>query len=116
VRGVDPQKGATPAAVLKPRPAIATARSVSGRIVDTKGNPVPDAVVQINALLHGASGRFGSFPDGLKGAYTTSPQVRGYRVPDGVYLETLVERDIRDLIITLDPAPTPTRPAAPLTR
>jgi hypothetical protein len=311
VRGVDPQKGAAPAAVLKPRPAIATARSVSGRIVDTKGNPVPDAVVQIIALLHGASGRFGSFPDGLavsnaqgefevsanderpgepltgmmvevrprglaptlytaqlsragheikvvdgatatgrlifrgkpvanaqlvmttltraagstygpmyigtdakgrfamtnlpvgrvwslqvssdslskpgvieprylstrhdgevvdvgdvvlrsgytvsgrvvlsdgqlvpadmrltlandvgfqtvmlppdgrfeikglKGAYTTSPQVRGYRVPDGVYLETLVERDIRDLIITLDPAPTPTRPAAPLTR
>ena len=66
LRGVDPQKGVAATALLKPRPESTNATSVFGRVVDTKENPVPDAVVEINALLtNGGRGRYGSFPDGL---------------------------------------------------
>lgn len=65
VRGVDPEKGAAAPATLKARPLTEAGRSVLGRVVDVRGNGVPDALVEVAGILAGDSRSFGNFGDGL---------------------------------------------------
>lgn len=60
-------------------------------------------------------------PDGrfefrsIAGALILTPQVRGYRTRHGYPSEVLVDRDVTDLVITLDPQPVPAAgPVPPL--
>jgi len=65
VEKVDPQNEPGNAAILKPRPAVENvSQIVRGRVVDTRGDPVPDAVVeQQGVTLPNGSTRFGGSAD-----------------------------------------------------
>lgn len=82
--------------------------SLGGRVILADGKPLP-ADMRISASNKSSSRSVILPPDGrfeikgLKGPYMLIPQVRGYRLPDDVYLETVVQRDTRDLTITLEP-------------
>jgi len=66
IRTLDPQKGAAAPAVLKAHASIADDRRVLGRLVDSTGRGVPDAVVEVVGVVEGRGGRmFGGFSDGL---------------------------------------------------
>jgi protocatechuate 3,4-dioxygenase beta subunit len=65
IDNVDPAKGPAPTASLKPRPPIEDASQVvRGRVVDTSGTPVKDAVVAQQGITlrgpHGLQQQFGS--------------------------------------------------------
>jgi hypothetical protein len=85
--------------------------NLSGRIVLSDGKPIPEGMrmlVQFDrepnaqVVMLPADGHF-DLRGLVAGAYTLVPAVRGYRVPEGVFLEVLLKRDMSDFVVRLEP-------------
>jgi hypothetical protein len=87
--------------------------SLAGRVVLSDGKPIP-ADMRLSLYTDRGDNRTVTLPPdgkfefkGVAGAYMLAPAVRGYRAADDNYLETLVDRNIAGLTLTLVPAPLP---------
>jgi hypothetical protein len=85
-----------------------------GKVVLSDGKPIPPDMHAILVADHQDSqnmimGEDGSFEfKGLaKGVYGIATSVKGYRLPQGQSVEVLVNRDVTDLVIHLQPAAKP---------
>jgi len=93
---------------------LTPAYSLKGRIVLSDGKPIPPGMkVTVGAdqawdnqmAEIGADGRF-EFHGLPPGVYSVHPSVRGYRAGnDGFGVEALVNRNLSDLVIRMEPAP-----------
>src|SRR5258708_1374673 len=90
---------------------LTSAYTLRGRVVLTNGKPIPpdmhvtladDRTFDAEIALLGADGSF-EFRGLPKGVYSVAPGVKGYRVAEGFAGEALVNRNINDLVIRMDP-------------
>ncbi|MET0282550.1 MAG: hypothetical protein ABW278_15690 [Steroidobacteraceae bacterium] len=85
--------------------------SVSGRVILSDGKVLaPGMRIELFTTTGGSRSSVlapdGTFMlHGLRGPYEVSPSVRGYRLQGQRVREVLVDRDIPDLVLTLDPNP-----------
>lgn len=93
-------------------PSSAHSFGVSGRVLDTHGDPIADAEVWVEPMSTGArtvwlgtdsDGRFGS-PPVPSGLYTITAAARGFA---GRAVAVELDADVGDLRLTLDTAPSP---------
>jgi hypothetical protein len=87
--------------------------SLSGRVVLSDGKPIAEGMSMLIALDRvpqtavvplPADGRF-ELRGLAAGAYTLEPAVRGYEVPEGVFIDVLVKHSVSDYGVRLEPAP-----------
>ncbi|MEO7143518.1 MAG: carboxypeptidase-like regulatory domain-containing protein, partial [Bryobacteraceae bacterium] len=84
-----------------------------GKVVLSNGKPIPpDMRVTLSADRAWDSQIATLSPDGRfefhglpAGVYGLAPAVKGYRLPEGVGVEALVNRDVNDVVIQMEPAP-----------
>lgn len=75
VNEVDPQKGPAKSAVLKKRSAPENpAQIVRGKVVDSHGEPVPDALVEQQGAIFGDGGQSYGYPGWIDLIAVTNPQ------------------------------------------
>ncbi|MDR3701725.1 MAG: hypothetical protein P4L56_18900 [Candidatus Sulfopaludibacter sp.] len=91
---------------------LSAGHNLKGKVVLSDGKPIPS---NMHVIL-GADRAWDSqmaviAPDGsfefrglVNGVYTIGPAVKGYRAGDGFGVEKLINRDISDLVIRMEPA------------
>jgi len=95
---------------------VRSAYTLRGKIVLSDGKPIqpdmrlnifPDRVLDSQTLILSPDGLF-EFKGLARGVYSLSPSVKGYEVPDTQSRELLIEGDVSNLTVLLQPA-TPTK-------
>jgi hypothetical protein len=84
---------------------------LSGRVVLSDGKPIPEGMTLLVALDREThtevvplltDGHF-ELRGLVRGAYSLEPAVRGYQVPEGVFLDVLVKHNVSDYVVRLEP-------------
>jgi hypothetical protein len=92
---------------------LTAGHTLHGKVVLSDGKPVPpdmhvtlaaDRAWDTQMAVIGSDGSF-EFRGLPAGVYGINPAVKGYRAGDGFGIEALVNRDVSDLVIRLEPAP-----------
>jgi protocatechuate 3,4-dioxygenase beta subunit len=92
---------------------VKPAYTLRGKVVLNDGKPIPlDMRANLSAdrgqdnqsIIIGADGTF-EFKGLAKGVYGVAASVKGYRPPQGHISEVLMNRDVSDLVLHLQPAP-----------
>ncbi len=90
---------------------VKPAHTLRGRVVLSDGKPIPsdmrinlfaDRASDSQSVVLDAEGRF-EFKGLASGVYDLGPSVKNYKFGDDFTLEALVNRDIDNLMITLQP-------------
>jgi len=89
------------------------AYALRGRVVLNDGKPIPPEMRVTLANDMGSDTQMtGLPPDGAfefhglaKGVYVLGPGIRGYKLPDGSTGEVLLDRDRKDVVLRMEPAP-----------
>jgi hypothetical protein len=92
---------------------LSVGHTLKGKVVLSDSKPIPPNMhVTLGADRAWDSQMAVIAPDGgfefhglVNGVYTVGPAVKGYRAGDGFGVEKLINRDISDLVIRMDPAP-----------
>jgi hypothetical protein len=90
---------------------VKPAFTLRGKVLLSDGKPIPpdmhvnlfaDRAFDSQSVMIAEAGRF-EIRGLAKGVYDVAASVKGYRLPDGETGEVLVDRDVTDLVIRLQP-------------
>jgi len=89
------------------------AYTLRGKVALSDGKPIPPEMHMTLSADRGSDSQMTALaPDGsfefkglVTGVYSLGPGVRGYKLPDGSIGEVLVDRDRKDVVIRMEPAP-----------